>query len=825
VADRPFDPAEVDAILASTGSERRHLAAVLARIQDRYHYLPEEVLRRVVETSSITAADVEGVSTFYARFRGKPAGRHTIRVCVGTACYVKGGENIYDAFRLALRIGEKSDTDRDGLFTVEKAACLGCCMLAPCAQIDDAVYGHLTRQMVPAVLRDFLASRAAAADDPGPYAGARAWTTTTGAAGVAPAGTAGAAPAPAGQVAMCTCTSCRASGAGPVYDAFVREVRERRLGVEVRRSGCSGISYRAPVAEIAAPAGGTFRYAGIAAADVPAILDRHFRPASAFAGTLRTVDRLLGRLIDDPGPVTRLSLELARGPDGAFWGPQLRVVTVESGTDPLDVDGFIAEGGFSALRRCRESMSPEAVIALVRASGLRGRGGAGYPTATKWEDTRAAAGSRKHVICNADEGDPGAFMDRLTLESYPFRVIEGLAIAAFAVGAGSGLFFVRAEYPLAIRRVREAIRLCSDRRILGSLELDIVESAGAFVCGEETAMVAAIEGRRGVPRARPPYPSRAGLRGRPTLVNNVETLATVPWIVARGAETFRALGTPRSPGTKTFALAGKIVRGGLIEIPMGMPIRRIVEEIGGGVQGGKRLKAVQIGGPSGGCIPESLADLAVDYESLTEAGAMMGSGGMVVLDETDCMVDVACYFTDFARRESCGTCGPCRVGTRRMHEILARLCVGTAKPVDLDLLEELASAVKEGSLCGLGRTAPNPVLSTLRYFRGEYEDHLRGRCTARRCKALIAYTIGEKCIGCTRCAQRCPASAIPAAPYERHAIDQSRCIRCGTCRQVCPSEAVEVIDRADLPRTDPPLVAQHRGEHPQADLPAEASNA
>ena len=631
MADLPFDPAEVDAILASTGRERRHLVAVLSRIQDRYHYLPDEALRRVVETSGITAADIEGVSTFYARFRRKPAGRHTIRVCVGTACYVKGGENIYDAFRLALKIGDRSDTDRDGLFTVEKAACLGCCMLAPVAQIDDAVYGHLTRQVVPAVLRDFLASRAAAAGDPGPSR---------------PAGASG---SPAGHVAMCTCTSCRASGAGAVFDAFVREVKEQRLGVEVRRSGCSGISYRAPVVEVLAPSGETFRYAGIAAADVPEILHRHFRAATAVAGARRAVDRLLGRLIDDPGPVSRLSLELAHGADGAFWGPQIRVVTAESGTDPLDIDGFIAAGGFSALRRCRGEMSPAEVIELVRASGLRGRGGAGYPTAAKWEDTRAAPGASKTVICNADEGDPGAFMDRLTLESYPFRVIEGMAIAAFAAGADAGIFFIRAEYPLAIRRVREAIRLCRDRGVLGSLELDIAESAGAFVCGEETAMIAAIEGRRGVPRARPPYPSRAGLWGRPTLVNNVETLATVPWIVARGADAFRAVGTPRSPGTKTFALAGKILRGGLIEVPMGMPIRRIVEEIGGGMQGGRRLKAVQIGGPSGGCIPAALADLPVDYESLTEAGAMMGSGGMVVLDETDCMVDVACYFMDFTQ--------------------------------------------------------------------------------------------------------------------------------------------------------------------------------
>jgi NADH-quinone oxidoreductase subunit F len=775
-------PADVDAILDAAGRERRNIVDVLLSIQDRYHHLPEPALRRVAEASAIAPADLEGVSTFYARFRSRPAGRHTIRVCVGTACYVKGGETIHDAFRLALGIGERSDTDRDGNFTIEKAACLGCCMLAPVVQIDDAVYGHLTRDMVPAVLRDFLASRAAAADDRGPAGSA---------------GRRGAA-VPAGSVAMCTCTSCRASGAGTVFDEFAREAAARRLGIEVRRSGCSGISYRAPVAELVGGSGETARYAGIAPADVPAILDRHFRPRGAAAGARRAADRLLDRFIDGADRVSRLSLDLATGADAAFWAPQHRIVTAESAADPLDLDGYIAEGGFAALRRCRDELGAAGVIDLVRASGLRGRGGAGYPTAAKWEDTRAATGNPRTVICNADEGDPGAFMDRLALESYPYRVIEGLAIAAFAVGADTGIFFIRAEYPLATRRVREAIRRCLDRDVLGDLYLEIAESAGAFVCGEETAMIAALEGLRGVPRARPPYPSRAGLWGKPTLVNNVETLAAVPWIVVRGSDAFRAVGTPRSPGTKTFALAGKIVRGGLIEVPMGMPIRRIVEEIGGGVQGGRRLKAVQIGGPSGGCIPEHLADLPVDYESLTQAGAMMGSGGMVVLDETDCMVDVACYFMDFTRRESCGTCGPCRVGTPRMHAILSGFCAGTAKPGDLELLEDLAVAVKEGSLCGLGRTAPNPVLTTLRYFRAEYEDHLHGRCTARRCKALIAYTINGNCIGCTRCAQRCPASAIPAVPYERHVIDQSRCIRCGTCRQTCPSEAVDVLDRIDL---------------------------
>ncbi len=788
----PLDPADIDAIVAETGAEPGHLVEILSRIQDRWHHLPEAALRRLGEVTRISPADIEGVSTFYSRFRRKPAGRHTIRVCVGTACFVKGGENIYDAFRRALRLEEDADTDRDGLFTVEKAACLGCCMLAPAVQIDDAVYGHLTRDLVPSVLRDFLASRAGAEREPG----AR---SPTGAA--------------AGTVALCTCTSCRASGALAVFEAFASGVKEQRLPVEVRSSGCPGISYRAPVAEISLGDAAPVRYAGVAPADVPGILRRHFRSRSPAAGLRGAASRLLEGLVEEPQPVSRLSLDLAHGPDGAFWGPQERIVTAGAGANPLDLDGYLAHGGFQGLGRAGE-LGPEELIALVTESGLRGRGGAGYPTGVKWQDVRSAPGRRRHVICNADEGDPGAFMDRLILESFPFRVIEGMTIAARAVGADDGIFFIRAEYPLAVSRVRKAIGLCQARGLLAGgrppltggsrLAVRVVESAGAFVCGEETAMIAAIEGRRGEPRARPPYPSRRGLHGEPTLVNNVETLATVPWIVAHGARAFRAVGAPGSPGTKTFALAGKIVRGGLIEVPMGMGIRRIVEEIGGGIQGGRKLKAVQIGGPSGGCIPEPLADLPIDYESLTGAGAMMGSGGLVVLDDTDCMVEVARYFMDFTRRESCGACTCCRVGTQRMHAILSRICEGTAGPEELARLEELAETVAAGSLCGLGRTAPNPVRSTLRWFRDEYLEHLAGRCPAKRCKALVTMAIGPECIGCTRCAQRCPASAIEARPYERQVIDETRCIRCGTCRLACPSGAVHVADRgrAQAARTE-----------------------
>jgi NADH-quinone oxidoreductase subunit F len=391
-------------------------------------------------------------------------------------------------------------------------------------------------------------------------------------------------------------------------------------------------------------------------------------------------------------------------------------------------------------------------------------------------------------------------MDRMLLESYPYRIIEGMIIAAYVVGANQGHFYIRAEYPLAVRRVGEALRRCAEAGLLGEnilgsdfgLNIRIMEGAGAFVCGEETALLASIEGRRGMPRLRPPYPADSGLWGRPTLVNNVETYALVPWIIRHGPEAFAAMGTETSKGTKVFALAGKVLRGGLIEVPMGATLRQVVEEIGGGIAGGKRFKAVQVGGPSGGCVPAELADTPVDYEALTAVGAIMGSGGLVVLDESDCMVDIARYFLEFTQDQSCGRCTACRIGTRRMLEVLQRLCEGQGKAGDVEHLEQLARTIQAGSLCGLGRSAPNPVLTTISYFRDEYDAHIEGRCPAASCKALITYSITDDCIGCTICAQHCPADAIAMRPYEKHEIDSEKCVRCGTCKERCPAEAVKV---------------------------------
>lgn len=411
-----------------------------------------------------------------------------------------------------------------------------------------------------------------------------------------------------------------------------------------------------------------------------------------------------------------------------------------------------------------------------------------------------AAEPVKYIVCNGDEGDPGAFMDRMILESFPFRVIEGMLIASLALPAEAGFLYIRAEYPLAIQRISDALAICKARGYLGqdllqsghNFDLQVASAAGAFVCGEETALLASIQGERGMPRLRPPYPAEAGLWGKPTLVNNVETFAALPWIIRNGAAAFAALGTSQSKGTKTFALAGKVARSGLVEVPMGLTLRRIVEEIGGGVRGGKKLKAIQVGGPSGGCVPAELADTPVDFEALKAAGAIMGSGGMVVLDETDCMVDIARYFMSFTQAESCGKCTFCRIGTKRMLEILDRLCAGQGQEGDLEKLEQLSQSVAAGSLCGLGKTAPNPVLTTLKYFRSEYQAHIEGSCPTGKCRDMIKYSITDDCIGCTKCAQTCPAGAIAARAYEKHEIDLQACTKCDRCRQVCPVAAIEV---------------------------------
>jgi NADH-quinone oxidoreductase subunit F len=774
----------VDEIIQEQGRHSEATIPILQAIQSRYGYVPDGALKRVCERTEITPAQVIGVLTFYPQFRRRPMGRHLIKVCHGTACHVAGAVQVTEAIRRSLGMAPDAHTDPQRLFTVEEVACLGCCTLAPVIQIDGVTYGHLSPDRVPEVLRDFLA---AGKEGVSKLAKARAFS----AQGVQ------------GELRIGLGSCCMAGGSAKVRSALEQAIEAAGVNVTVKRVGCVGMCHQTPLVQAILPDGTSATYGKVGPQDTRAIVLRHFKAKGVARQVRNRIALLLNEALADKSrpPITRHAIEVRDPPVAAFLDRQHHIATEHCGRiDPIDLDEYLAHDGFSALRRCLNEVPPEEVIDQVHRSGLRGRGGAGYTTGLKWSSVRSANGDRKYVICNGDEGDPGAFMDRMLMESYPYRIIEGLAIAAHAIGADEGYFYIRAEYPLAVERIGAAIARCEERGFLGDnllgtgrrLRLHIKQGAGAFVCGEETAMLASIEGRRGMPRLRPPYPAESGLWGRPTLVNNVETCAVVPWIIRHGPEAFARLGVGQSKGTKVFALAGKVARGGLIEVPMGMTLRQIVEDIGGGVRAGRRFKAVQVGGPSGGCIPAELADTPVDYEALTEIGAIMGSGGLVVLDDSDCMVEIARYFLRFTQNQSCGKCTFCRIGTRRMLEILDRLCAGEGRKGDLDQLEHLAQMVRKGSLCGLGKTAPNPVLTTLRYFRDEYEAHLNKRCPAARCRALITYSVTDDCIGCTLCAQHCPAGAIRFAPYEKHEIDASKCIRCGTCKAKCPVNAVKV---------------------------------
>ena len=774
----------VDDLVERIGRGAERLIPLLQGIQDHWRYLPPEATERLARITDITAREIAGVSTFYSQFRHTPGGLYTIRICHGTACHVKGAIRATDALREHLGIEGERDTDPEGVFTIEKVACLGCCTLAPVVQIEDVTYGHVTPDVVPSMLRDFLVVQER-----------REKTAMRRSRELAPEG--------AAEIRIGLGSCCVARGSGRVHHELRSAIDEFAIPAKLKAVGCVGMCHLTPLLEVITRDGKSSLYAQVRPEDTRAIVLRHFRPRGIARKVRSRLSRAMEKLLTDEswGPVTRYSIEVRDPPVAAFLGPQVHITTEHHGRiSPNDLDEYINTGGLTAMRRSLHELSGERICQMITDSALRGRGGAGFPSGTKWTATRRAHGDPKFVVCNGDEGDPGAFMDRMLLESYPYRVLEGMIIAACAIGASQGYLYIRSEYPVAVRRVQGALDELTERDLLGddiagsghSLHLEIMQGAGAFVCGEETAMLASIEGRRGNPRVRPPYPSQAGLWGKPTLVSNVETYATIPWIVRNGPQAFAAIGTAASKGTKVFALAGKVLRGGLIEVPMGASIAQIVEQIGGGIAEGKRFKAVQIGGPSGGCVPAELSDTPIDYEALQSAGAIMGSGGLVVLDEEDCMVDIARYFLEFTQDQSCGKCTFCRVGTRLMLEILTRICQGGGAKGDLERLEELAAAVKRSSLCGLGKTAPNPVLSTLKYFRHEYEAHIAGKCPAGKCRDLITYSITDECIGCTRCAQKCPAGAIEMRPHQQHEIDPDKCIRCGTCKATCPVDAVKV---------------------------------
>jgi len=596
------------------------------------------------------------------------------------------------------------------------------------------------------------------------------------------------------DVLICSGTACLSSHSAKLRDALVRAIADQGLEDEVRlvETGCMGPCELGPV--ILVYPDGSF-YVRVTPEDAPEIVAEHFLKG-----------RPVSRLLWETPQARRIVEEKKQVP---FFGKQKKVVLANCGRiDPESLEEAIAAGGYEALGKVLTQMEPTDVIAEISASGLRGRGGAGFLAGKKWEFVAAAKGSPKYVVCNGDEGDPGAFMDRSLLEGDPHAVIEGMAIAAYAVGANHGVVYVRAEYPLAIRRLRGAL---DDARAMGLLGKDILETgfsfdielrmgAGAFVCGEETALLASVAGDKGYPRPRPPYPATSGLYGKPTLINNVETIGNVRHILLHGAAWFRSIGTPSSPGTKVFALSGKVANTGLVEVPMGTTLRELIFDIGGGIPDGKAFKAVQTGGPSGGCIPAEALDTPIDYESLTALGTIMGSGGVIVMDEDNCMVNIAQYFLDFTAGESCGQCVPCRAGLPRMLDILRRIASGAGAPADVDRLREAAEMIKTTSLCGLGQTAPNPVLSTLRYFGEEYREHIEeGRCRARACVDLVTYRIDPAaCKACNRCALACPVEAIRGTPGRPpYVINEETCIRCGTCREVCPFDAVRVLTGRD----------------------------
>ncbi|MDI3538244.1 MAG: NADH-quinone oxidoreductase subunit [Bacillota bacterium] len=588
------------------------------------------------------------------------------------------------------------------------------------------------------------------------------------------------------HVLVCGGTGCTSGGSSEIRARLEKELLAKGLDKEVKvvTTGCHGLCEMGPLV-IVYPEG--TMYTHVTPDDVPDIVNEHL-----YKG--RIVERLLYK-----EPLTEE--KVPHYGDLPFYQKQKRVVLQNCGyINPERIEEYIARGGYSALAKVLGEMTPEEVIAEVKKSGLRGRGGAGFPTGLKWEFCRKAAGEPKYVVCNGDEGDPGAFMDRSIMEGDPHRVLEGMIIGAYAIGASEGYIYVRAEYPLAVKRLRIAMKQAEELGLLGdnilgssfSFRIHIKEGAGAFVCGEETALMASIMGQRGMPRPRPPFPANQGLWDKPTNINNVETWANIPDIILKGGDWFASMGTEKSKGTKVFALTGKVRNTGLVEVPMGITLREIIFDIGGGIPGGKKFKAVQIGGPSGGCLPESQLDLPVDYESLTGAGAIMGSGGLVVMDEDTCIVDVARFFLNFTRSESCGKCTPCREGIKRMLEILDRIVGGEGKMEDLDLLERTALVVKQSALCGLGQTAPNPILSTLRYFRDEYVAHIQDkRCPAGVCAALLVYRIKpELCRGCTACTKVCPVGAISGTRKEVHFIDPDKCIKCGACMERCPFGAI-----------------------------------
>jgi len=794
------DPADIHAvreIIAKWNHDAEYVIEMMQDIQRRFRHIPKTAIDEITSATRTSAAYLYHIATFYKAFSLEPRGETTIQVCMGTACHVKGAAKILDAFSRELGVADGATTP-DGAYTLEGVRCLGACSIAPVVKIGESVYGNVQAKDVARLLASEHASAAAERDATG--------AELLSARKLSPqeleeiAGKQQSCQRQFKSMLMvCTGTGCVAAGGLRIRDRLQKVLAEKGLEQDhlVVGTGCNGFCAMGPI--IVVQPEGVF-YQGVQEADLEEIVTQHLQQG-------QPVERLLHT---DPvtGAVNHKMDEI-----GFFQKQELLALRNKGLIDPENIDHYIARGGYRALRDAIEKRSPIDIVQEVITSGLRGRGGGGFPTGIKWESALKASQRREsdiYIVCNADEGDPGAFMDRSILETDPHAVIEGMLLGAFAVGAREGFVYVRLEYPLAIERLERALAQARRYGLLGekvlgtdfSFDIAIHRGAGAFVCGESTALMASMSGRAGEPRSKYVHNVEYGYRDKPTVLNNVETWANIPVIVERGGDWFAKLGSGDvtgnpwggSSGTKVFALVGDVRNTGLVEVPMGITLREIVEEIGGGVPAGRALKAVQTGGPSGGCIPAAKLDMPVDFDSLTEVGSMMGSGGLIVMDEKTCMVDVARYFVDFLLDESCGKCTPCREGLHALSQTLGRICRGEGREGDLEFLEEVCHTVKETSLCQLGGSAPNPVLSTLRYFRDEYEEHIQEkRCRAGVCKSLIQYRIDpDQCTGCHACFKPCPTDAISGEPKAVHVIDESKCVRCGICFEVCRFDAVEV---------------------------------
>jgi NADH-quinone oxidoreductase subunit F len=762
------------------GAERSRLSAILHELQKEYNYLPEQALRDISEHMGIPITDIYGVATFYTSFSLVPKGRHIVTVCMGTACHVRNSRAILDEICRFLEIGP-GETTGDMAFSLETVNCLGACAMGPIMVVDGKYHGEMTGAKVPRILKKYQKEEIPVEVESGRFESPDELRAHRDA--VVPVRYSDEA-----SVFVCAGTGCQASGSLEVVEALNQELRVNGLKEKVmlRGTGCHGFCERGPLVIVGPD---NIFYQKVAPEDVEEIVSE-----TVING--RVVERLL---YEDAAT----GQKVVRKEEVPFYAKQMRQILGPNGElDPFEIDDYIARGGYSAIEKALFEMEPEQIIDEVDRAGLRGRGGGGFPAANKWRAARKARSvdGVKYVLCNADEGDPGAFMDRCLLEGNPHSVIEGMIIGARAIGATHGYVYVRNEYPLAVKSVSHAIAQAAEKGLLGrdilgsgfDFDISVSRGSGAFVSGESTALMASIEGRVGEPREKYIHTAVRGLYVRPTNLNNVETWANVPLIINDGAEKFASVGTERSKGTKIFSLVGKITNTGLVEVPMGITLREIVYDIGGGIPNGKKFKAVQTGGPSGGCLPESLLDIPVDFDRLTDVGSMMGSGGMIVMDEDTCMVDVARYFLEFLCDESCGKCTPCREGLKHMLDIVAEVTEGAADMKKLDLLEELARVVRDTSLCGLGQTAPNPVLSTVKYFAEEYREHiLDGKCRAGVCRALVTYEIdAEACTGCLRCLKACPSGAVSGEKKEPHAIDTDKCEKCGICLEECEFDAV-----------------------------------